>query len=795
MSSKAAPAITSPVHPPVGTLIDGGSLELVEVLGVGGYGVVYRAVDTTCPPGSLKKSYAVKCLVSSSHQTPRQRQVHIREVTLHKLASAHPGVVTLHRVVEQGSHTYLVMDYAPDHDLFTQILHSCRYLGDDGLIKEVFLQLLDAVEYCHTLGIYHRDLKPENILCFDDGLRIAITDFGLATTDKLSDEFRTGSVYHMSPECQGGEFAPTGNYSPMFNDIWSLGIILLNLATGRNPWKSATPNDPTFQAYLRDPMGFLPTVLPISPEVNEILVRMLEVDWRERSTLREVRYAIESIDNFYSDGVIFEGSMARCPWEAGMEVDNSSSGTNPEEDNGPQSPPPQSPYPQDSEGHLRSRWSKDSTTTSDIVFATQSIAQESSYGIPWTTHSSAGATWAFESALSSDSERDVFRMDSSDFFDRPPTSSSARTADTSLPTTPNSLDLDLGFGNKAHRPEPRSGLVINTNIPKPRIYDAGASMTESYSNGTSMMHTAIEYDPYSSMFYLSSPISPGKLVVMPDSAITAVGEDKEMTSPSVWSNSSATQMSSPSTYSSSSLSSSYTGEDLHFSRSRTPSPELGGSRWPSFHHQVQSLQAHQCQLSPSVSTQITDVSPHSSSRLANTFMSILKHHHLSGPTSDGNTTSGRSCTPTSNINIRNFSSATPSSFVSSAVIHSKPQQQPQPQHHNIFTSGSTTSTFTRLAIKFFPRSSSPSPAASAPNTPAVPCGRSSIEAPHSPFARRQTPSPTPRQAACGASPVAPQDKGRASPPAAAASDDDQHHHLRSTRHWFMPGKFRTSTGV
>jgi serine/threonine protein kinase len=91
------------------------------------------------------------------------------------------------------------MDYAPDHDLFTQILHSCRYLGDDALIKHVFLQLLDAVEYCHSLGIYHRDLKPENILCYEDGLRIAITDFGLATTEKMSDEFRTGSVFHMSP--------------------------------------------------------------------------------------------------------------------------------------------------------------------------------------------------------------------------------------------------------------------------------------------------------------------------------------------------------------------------------------------------------------------------------------------------------------------------------------------------------------------------------------------------------------------------------------------------------------------
>lgn len=191
--------MSSPAHPLVGTIIDS-SLELVEVLGVGGYGVVYRAVDIH---SSIRKSYAVKCLLHHSQaplqQAARQRQIHIREIALHQLASAHPGVVSLHRVIEELSWTYLIMDYAPDHDLFTQILHSCRYLGDDMLIKHVFLQLLDAIEYCHSLGIYHRDLKPENVLCFDDGLRIAVTDFGLATTDKLSEEFRTGSVYHMSP--------------------------------------------------------------------------------------------------------------------------------------------------------------------------------------------------------------------------------------------------------------------------------------------------------------------------------------------------------------------------------------------------------------------------------------------------------------------------------------------------------------------------------------------------------------------------------------------------------------------
>ncbi len=194
MPSKSSSSPSN--HPPIGTVIDDGSLELVEVLGVGGYGVVYRAEDTF---SSSPKSYAVKCLSHSYSHSSRQRQLHIREITLHQIASAHPNVASLHRVVEDHRHMYIIMEFAPDHDLFSQILHSCRYLGQDHLIRHVFLQLLDAVEYCHTLGIYHRDLKPENVLCFDNGLRVAITDFGLATTDKVSSEFRTGSVYHMSP--------------------------------------------------------------------------------------------------------------------------------------------------------------------------------------------------------------------------------------------------------------------------------------------------------------------------------------------------------------------------------------------------------------------------------------------------------------------------------------------------------------------------------------------------------------------------------------------------------------------
>ena len=110
----------------------------------------------------------------------------------------------------------------------------------------------------------------------------------------------------------------------MFNDVWSLGIILVNLATGRNPWKSATPDDSTFQAYRQDPLHFLPTVLPISHELNKVLVRVLSLDWKSRYRLHEFRAAIEKIETFYSDSVVFEGSLARCPWEEGLDLGNGS---------------------------------------------------------------------------------------------------------------------------------------------------------------------------------------------------------------------------------------------------------------------------------------------------------------------------------------------------------------------------------------------------------------------------------------------------------------------------------------
>lgn len=193
----------------IGHRIDNGQLEFVSILGLGAYGVVYLARDITARPTPHPTSrshpslghqplYAVKCL-NKVGLDERQRSFQRREIALHTLASHHGNVVTLHNVIEEEACIYVVLQFCEEGDLFGMITERQRYLGDDELIRRVFLQIIDAVDYCHGLGIYHRDLKPENILCLADGKKVVLADFGLATSERTSGDFGCGSTFYMSP--------------------------------------------------------------------------------------------------------------------------------------------------------------------------------------------------------------------------------------------------------------------------------------------------------------------------------------------------------------------------------------------------------------------------------------------------------------------------------------------------------------------------------------------------------------------------------------------------------------------
>ncbi|KAK9474631.1 kinase-like domain-containing protein [Dipodascopsis tothii] len=293
-------------------------LELTGLLGLGAYGAVYSAVDRyTLVP------YAVKAI-----RKPRRRssatEREIREVELHAKVHYHHNVISILEILEndfgkdeppapttgagadgiaglvdsvaEGADAgtiYVVMEYSPEGDLFANITDARkRYVHKDALARDIFLQILDATMFCHANGIYHRDLKPENILVFKDGASVKITDFGLATTEPRTAEFGCGSSFYMSPECLSNVKSMPFGYDSAANDVWSLGVILINLTCGRNPWKKATRDDESFRAYLRSPDTYLQKILPVSDELARILRLVFEIDPEKRIKLPDLQRAL-----------------------------------------------------------------------------------------------------------------------------------------------------------------------------------------------------------------------------------------------------------------------------------------------------------------------------------------------------------------------------------------------------------------------------------------------------------------------------------------------------------------------
>ncbi|KAG6114840.1 hypothetical protein E4U13_003124 [Claviceps humidiphila] len=272
-----------------------GTLQLTEILGTGAYGVVYSALDMV-----TGIRYAVKCLSKfNADGTPlerRQIDYQQREIRLHYMASAHPNIVSLLKIIDDADCIFVVLEYCPEGDLFMNITELGHYVGRDELSRQVFLQIVDAVEHCHSLSIYHRDLKPENILVSDGGNTVKLADFGLATSHDRSSDYGCGSTFYMSPECLDTS-ANNSYYMCAPNDVWSLGVILVNLTCGRNPWKQASFQDATYRAFIRSP-AFLMTILPLTDELNEILARIFNPNPDLRITLADLRRRILECPQF-----------------------------------------------------------------------------------------------------------------------------------------------------------------------------------------------------------------------------------------------------------------------------------------------------------------------------------------------------------------------------------------------------------------------------------------------------------------------------------------------------------------
>ncbi|KAF8867991.1 kinase-like protein [Mucidula mucida] len=276
------------------TVIDHGRIHLKKLLGAGSFGAVYEGVDiqTACP-----LQYAVKVMLTPAPGT-YEEELHRAEIELHERVSDHDNVVTLYEHIVEGPYSYILLSLCRGDNLYTR-LGKRQFRHNDDFIRETIVQIIEGLMACHEKGVFHRDLKPENILTSSDGSRVYLADFGLSTKDRTSTDFGVGTLPYMSPECIGSQYT-SSYYSPQYNDIWSVGVILVNLVTGCYPWDSAEWEDPLFRAYLGDPNSIAKTMpIRISVECNELLQFIFQVDPLRRIPLSRLGMLVEQVETFF----------------------------------------------------------------------------------------------------------------------------------------------------------------------------------------------------------------------------------------------------------------------------------------------------------------------------------------------------------------------------------------------------------------------------------------------------------------------------------------------------------------
>ncbi|EJS42124.1 gin4p [Saccharomyces arboricola H-6] len=204
-----------------------------------------------------------------------------REIIIMKLLN-HPNVLRLYDVWETNTDLYLVLEYAEKGELFNLLVERGPLPENEAI--RFFRQIIIGVSYCHALGIVHRDLKPENLL-LDHKYNIKIADFGMAALETEGNLLETscGSPHYAAPEIVSG--IP---YQGFASDVWSCGVILFALLTGRLPFDEEDGNIRTLLLKVQKGEFELPSDGEISREAQDLIVKILTVDPERRIKTRDI---------------------------------------------------------------------------------------------------------------------------------------------------------------------------------------------------------------------------------------------------------------------------------------------------------------------------------------------------------------------------------------------------------------------------------------------------------------------------------------------------------------------------
>jgi serine/threonine protein kinase/Flp pilus assembly protein TadD len=239
---------------------------VVRLLGRGGMGAVYRVYDK-----DLDREVALKLIRSDIAEDAETLGRFKREIQLSSKIT-HRNVLRVYDLGESDGIKFLTMQLISGDDLAAVI--KAGRLPNDRLIR-IFRQICEGLEAAHEQGVIHRDLKPGNVLLGPED-RVYVTDFGLAKGHEQSAMTQTGAVigtpYYMSPEqVQGKELDRR-------SDIFSLGVILYQMATGTLPYSGRTPYEVMLQRTQRPPRPASELNPDLPPFLARILERCLQID-------------------------------------------------------------------------------------------------------------------------------------------------------------------------------------------------------------------------------------------------------------------------------------------------------------------------------------------------------------------------------------------------------------------------------------------------------------------------------------------------------------------------------------
>jgi len=267
--------------------------KIKKKIGAGGMATVYLAHDV-----ALNRDVAIKVLqidpgLKLSKEARNQKVLRFQQEAQAAARLNHPNIVSVYHVGKMRNQHYIVMEYLKGKS-FAQLLKSRTEFPLPFLLRQM-VQTCIALDFAHQRGVIHRDIKPDNIILLEDDT-VKVTDFGIARIEgselvKTKDETFMGTIFYCSPE-QFREFSRVDNRT----DIFSLGVVLYQLVTGRLPFTGSSPWEVMNNIITSQPVP--PTrIRPELPvRLDRIIVKALSKKPENRfQTAEEFKNALEDV--------------------------------------------------------------------------------------------------------------------------------------------------------------------------------------------------------------------------------------------------------------------------------------------------------------------------------------------------------------------------------------------------------------------------------------------------------------------------------------------------------------------